>query len=725
MSRQKSVRIHPVLRWLALFGIAVIVFADCLPIATGPITVNGVVVGRGIVGSGAHSCKGSAGWDGVPAATFVPVGGVMDTHTPYLLVTGAPSGGNLGHLYVGVHVENAEKFSSGDQLTIFFDTDSNGSFDGKDFALHFEIGPGTPPSNEDCQGPPNKITMYTLSAGKWANPVDNPGGITAMTSWDYDNSAPDPEYQIWELEVDINLSTLGITIPAAGSKVGIGGVLYLNEPAMGGTSIAFAYPSSVTTDANPNDIDPNLLGVTAGNLAKYDVGSCGFDVTVDTTGSTDTKGSTNQFTRFPSTISGTLSGRQTNSFVTEIKFYDPGGSSGSVAAPNSGTMNFTLIPYGSGGPLESIPLGSFPAAFDHLNQIAVVSGDTLQWPRTEADYAPHRTTFANAGHTCVKVDVGGFTVDKIASNDSLQQNLTFTHLSTAKDSFHIRAPKEVRESYMDNGYIDFVLRPRWQNVPKTSMPPDPRTQPAGKFSYKFLNAGPLGLKYAGNGYWIIRLKPGEDKVVEVALTGGPMPYKVMQTHVPATAGGTLLAPSSGTNPVIVPVKEGMMVTLIANGLMSVDPNHTGYLQNTPEGFGYREKVRGTFLMDAKGAYVPWQNIGTLIGSFDKFKTSFRIGGSTGVVVPSGVTELFLAINDEAGKYGDNAGAGFDVNVVLSPATTLPTRIAKSGNALKLPDRVNLDAAMPHFNIDVMQWHKAQKGLVPDGYVTWAIYDSHP
>ena len=103
MQVQSAVRIHPLLRLLALLAAAAIVFADCLPIATGPITINGIVVGRGIVGSGGPSaCKGSAGWDGVPAGTFVPVNGIPDTHKGSLFATGSTSGGTGGFGATGV-----------------------------------------------------------------------------------------------------------------------------------------------------------------------------------------------------------------------------------------------------------------------------------------------------------------------------------------------------------------------------------------------------------------------------------------------------------------------------------------------------------------------------------------------------------------------------------------------------------------------------------------------
>src|ERR1019366_64267 len=399
----------------------------------------------------------------------------------------------------------------------------------------------------------------------------------------------------------------GIAIPASG-KIGMGAKLTILTPVgVGGTSIVLDYPQNLLCDAmgsncqtNPNDIDPNTGGVTPAKLAIFDIGTCGFDVVIDQITSTDTKSQTNYFTTFPTAIGGTLSGSQTNTFNATVRFYDPANPLATtlVGAPDAGGVRLFTMPYGSSGFVGSpiqLSTSDLPASFTQLGQTQVV---TVQWPTKEAQYAPHRADFATAassigGHTCFKAELHGLPVNIKEAADVVQINLTFTAMSTVKDSFHIKTAKE--ERYATGGYVEYLLRPRWQNVPKGSLSPDPRKHPKGKFGFEFENAKALKLKYLGKGYWLLRMKQGEDKLVKMELTGGPMPFKTTKIHVSPKAGGKLFNPSSGEDAMMVPVQEGATMSIVANGRVSVDRGGEGRGENGPEGFANRAKYQSRFL----------------------------------------------------------------------------------------------------------------------------------
>jgi hypothetical protein len=310
------------------------------------------------------------------------------------------------------------------------------------------------------------------------------------------------------------------------------------------------------------------------------------------------------------------------------------------------------------------------------------------------------------------------------ANDFRQQNLTFSHLSTLRDSFLIQASKK-QESPQD--FLEYLLRARWKNLPEKFVSPNPDKPVKGLWNYQFPNAAAIGLNPIGNGYYLVRLRPGEERRVEIEVTGGAMPMSTRVFRLSPRAGGRAVNPPSGEPPLIVPVKPGMTVTIVAKGLITLDRYDKRHPQNTPEGFSDREMGNKRFLMSPKGAYVPSENIGTLIGSFDQnFRTSFRIGGASSFVVPAKATRLFLAVNDIAGQYKDNTGKGFEINVVMTPPVFLPTRLAIAGNAaIGLPGRADPGANLPRLDIDLINLERAEKLLRPAGYVSYSFYGSNP
>jgi hypothetical protein len=695
------------------------VFGECLPLIVGSFTVNGIVVGKALGGGGSPpgACTADAGWGGVRANVFEPVKGMPDTHLSRMFFVGRAAGPNLDRIYVAIHVENDDGFDANDIATLYFDANNNGTFDAPDFALRVEMGPATPPVNEACNQTANSVTFFRFSGGSWvpqALPVAT--AVTVKTSYDYDTAMPDPEGRIWEMEMEIRPADLGMTMPVA-TGLRFGAKLYIDEPGNGTRVLAF--PAGLTTDDNPNATGPNDGAVTPAKLATLTVGTCGFDVQILSVDGVDHLGNSGKFTRYPNTIPSPLGESQRNKFKAQVLFTNPADSAdvSAVAVPNTGTVSFGVRPW-NGDFTGNFPMGTQLTDFTALGQVKSVQ---VSWPKNETDYSPARALLAAANHVCLKVSLSGFATNLNEPGDVMNKNLYFTTASTVKDRFLIQSPRQEGPG----GVNVYKLRARWANLPDKLINKDPLKPVSGRWNYRFTNAAKIGLKDIGNGWYRIELKPNQQVWVDVEMTGGTMPVKVGQYKLSSRAGGLAATPPSGEPPLSIPVKPGMMVTVVANGLVNVSRDVKRFSANGPDGFVDREMSQREFLLNPKGAFAGWQNIGALIGSFDNFNTSFVVGGTRSFIVPDKVERLSLAINDVAGDYEDNTGKGFSLSVILTPPMFLPTRLASPGNPGNgLPVLAAPGVNLPQFHVDVLQFEERNKLLRPAGYVSYAVYNTH-
>src|SRR5262249_61123904 len=85
----------------------------------------------------------------------------------------------------------------------------------------------------------------------------------------------------------------------------------------------------------------------------------------------------------------------------------------------------------------------------------------------------------------------------------------------------------------------------------------------------------------------------------------------------------------------------------------------------------------------------------------------------------------LAVNDVAGQFGDNSGAAFDLNVVATPPTVLPTKLSSPANPkLGLPAFPQPSANLPMLVIDFARVDAPNKAILPIGDVAYGVYDAH-
>ena len=145
--------------------------------------------------------------------------------------------------------------------------------------------------------------------------------------------------------------------------------------------------------------------------------------------------------------------------------------------------------------------------------------------------------------------------------------------------------------------------------------------------------------------------------------------------VPAKAGGrqSNARIPSGDAPVYVKVNGGSTL-LIANFSMHDNGDDTQFVDVDGKGRllppngpgGLSNELLQKALKEVAGFKLllsPRSPLGSLVGSFDNFKTSFLIAEGVQVRVPAGATFLALGINDAIGLYGDNTGTGFRVKVM--------------------------------------------------------------
>lgn len=144
--------------------------------------------------------------------------------------------------------------------------------------------------------------------------------------------------------------------------------------------------------------------------------------------------------------------------------------------------------------------------------------------------------------------------------------------------------------------------------------------------------------------------------------------------VPAKAGGrqaNAVIPS-GDAPVYVKVNAGSTL-LIANfsfhssddtQFVDIDGTRKLFPPNGPAGLS-NELLQKALkeVAEFKLLLSPTSPLGSLVGSFDNFRTSFPIAEGGQVKVPAGATHLALGINDAIGLYNDNNGTGFRVKVI--------------------------------------------------------------
>jgi len=713
---------------------------NCLPVASPTPKVDGIVATDPFcIMSG--GCD--AAWAGAPYSFFQIIGGGASTNAA-VFISSKLTAGKPDDLFLGVHLENVDQLSVSDVVTLYFDTNDDGV---PEFALQYEVGPVAPIlMGTDTSGTlqPHTVAYYTFMAGSYVQQA-TPPEPTLVSRVAY-NLPGGGMPGIWELELHVNINTLGFQ--ATTGKLRFGAKLYTK--ASGGTQLAYDWPNGLTTDATFIDHGPGAgTGGDPLTLDRRNVSaSCQGDVQAIQLSSSSQLGP-NTFFR-PTTDGGPLPGppgtpvplASQTTFSAAAQFTNTGdaGDTSPLGGPNNGFIHFFIRPWGM-GPVATIEM--LPAAAANITQFGTPFPGTVSWPLTNADWNSNAASFQNASsnHACFEVKLEGFPSDSTFAapgiNDDQQINLSYSHASTIRDKVLIHAlgtpsPGAPKENY--------ALHVRWDNVP-VSQVRDPgqkecwlhrlcdRLHHRTYWQTQFVNGPDLGIRpLKQRGYYSLQLAPGEEVALDVELTGAVMPVPSQAIHIAPGAGGQVLSPASGTAPVSVPIPAGGTVTVVAHdGVISVSgANEIGvnFGSHNANGFAQPAFKGKTFLL-ASREMEPWVRTGALIGAFKAdFSDSFFIGTANTFFAPPGAATLFLAVNDVAGQYGDNSGPGFDVNVIATPPPSLPTKLSQPANPkLGLPAIAQPAANLPMLVMDLVKVDPVKQVAVPVGYVAYAIYDS--
>jgi hypothetical protein len=710
----------------------------CLPSVTTAPVIDGVVATDPFH---LHNANSDLTWAASPYQEFSIVqGGAPGSLRAAIFAAASIAGGKPDHLYLGVHVEGAEQFSSRDVVTIYVDSDGDGT---PNFALQYTgVGPNSTAqgvqTNQVLDTPP---TYFTFNAGTWqAQALPAETKLKSRTAWNFGGG---PITGIWELEIDANLTSLGV---ATGTTLKFGAKLYVAHSNQNISPVPFDWPVDMIKDLNPNDsapgaatsggADPNSLdsrSVPSDNL------SCIGDLRIVSFSSHSNLGDNTFYRPKSSDFQGdNLPEPFQTSLFASASFVNTGDVSNQspLGGTNTGNIRFTLMPWGAGA-VDTFDVGT--ASFT-IQNFGTPFPTTMKWPATLTQWSPHSNAFLNlSDHVCYKVSLEGFTVDGDTSNNAPPQiNLSYMHMSTHRDKFLIHALGTASPGAPKDEYL---MNVRWNNVSKSPAKKGHDDDDdwwhrlcawfhhREKWQAKIINSSSLGLKPLGGGYYSFKLAPGQEVTAEIELSGAAMPVTPQVIHVSPRAGGKVLSPASGDDAVAVSIPDGGMITVVATGRMSVSPGGSvaGQILEThnANGFPTRESASGKFLLSSK-VFVPWQVAGALIGAFSPdFSDSFFIGTDNTFYGTPGATKLYLAVNDVAGAFGDNSGEGFEANVIATPPTPLPTKLSWPANPqLGLPGFPQTAANLPMLAVDVMKVDPVNKAVIPAGNVVYAAYASN-
>jgi hypothetical protein len=691
---------------------------QCVTLFNNPISVDGVI-GGGAIGSAPSptgSCLPDVQWAGRAAPEFESIGGAGLTSavSRVMLAAYGSTFGTIDTFYVGIHNENDPGFNADDNVTLYFDTGTIGTFDSQDFAISVELGPITEPiGREECNKRPTHVDLFTYNPiqHRWeARPLPTTSEpIMVRTSYDY-NIAADPENEIWEAEIAIDLQALGLAIdPAAGLR--FGGKMHVNTPGYGTEYLTF--PQGATSVLTP--ADPNLGGFVPAKIDGLTTGACAGDVVITAIDSTSPGGAVGSFKRFGPNTVWPLSPEQTNHLTAKVRFTntDLVGDTSTILYPNTGSIELELQPYNAGF-LGKVSLPVRHITFESFREELV----DIPWPITQADYLQYQSMFNQADHVCYFARLQGFQFNMNAP-DKKQKNLHFVTASEIPpDYFAVQPFGE------EGGERVYYMRAHWANVP-TEWIGEPSIKPKPYlWSYAFMDPdtiGSQGLTDIGNGWYRFVLY-GKRQDIGVKINAGVMPTQVENYELSAQAGGSLFG--DGSEPLEIPVKPNSAVTIIANGEINLFHSHYEKLANGPNGFRDADPNQSAQYLLSSVGYTPSQQVGALIASFDNFATSFSIGATSTFVVPVWAKGLWVAVNDRVNEYGNNKGS-FLLSVSKTDATTYPTRLRLPGSPKNgIPDNVEAGVNLPQLLVDVYQVDEDAGWAQAAGSATWVIYESH-
>jgi hypothetical protein len=290
--------------------------------------------------------------------------------------------------------------------------------------------------------------------------------------------------------------------------------------------------------------------------------------------------------------------------------------------------NFGLSP---GQSYANVPVSGNPTASVNIAPTVAHTFQTDPWTLT----GPQRDDYKNNVHQCIRVELTSTNPGTVFINSSAQRNMDFvdTHSPFSKTAAYtskgIEPGRRVDFTLREN-FINFDPKLPWTSDIRNATRTNPRTYRA-------------------------QLGSGADGVLDITVTPPNIRITPVAVAIPPGTGGT--RPN-----VRFPVASGELVTVVAFGSVTIDGVPVGGAGS----FAARssdDKPESPTLPDLPG--VTKLRPGTLIGSFDGFRTQFVIGTSATAKVPEGSQELQLKLFDTPQGYEKQRGEGLQLEVVRS------------------------------------------------------------
>jgi hypothetical protein len=271
------------------------------------------------------------------------------------------------------------------------------------------------------------------------------------------------------------------------------------------------------------------------------------------------------------------------------------------------------------GSWANIPVAGNPTADVDIAPTAAHTFQTGVWTLSMAE----RTAYQNHVNQCVRVELTSTNPNTVFINPTAMRNMQFVVTSSP---FRERAAISARGVEVPGRRVDFTLRENFINF-------DPQL----RWTTEIGNATRLSDKL-----YRAQLGTGADGVLDISVLPPDIRIPSVAVNVPAGTGGP--RPN-----VKLAVAAGELVTVIASGSTLIDGTPvTGAGGGLPRG-------------DDKSGIAP----GTLLGSFDGFRTQFVIGTSATLKVPDGSGELQMKLYDTPAGYEKQRGEGLQLQVVRS------------------------------------------------------------
>ncbi len=592
-----------------------------VPGVSGPPTVNGVIAG-------------DLGWTDSFRYLFVNGSTVPDT-----IAQGIKDNNNL---YLSFEVNNDTSFDDNDVIVLTFDPG-----DGPSNHRRIHIFPVFQGVGAAVGGAPREVDYWTDSS-TWntnaATKIVNPAWLVNNIRVASASSGASQNHWYVEMKIPITgapsagaATDTGINFPASGTFGFYMDVIRVATSAGSSTAAERVWPPGAPTifpflEANTPAPGTWGKGTLGGSICN---GVSVYSSTIITNNTPPSVISLNSSNIFSALVYNTTT-NATGTFIAANKV------KATFKIANwgiPGASNWALVPAAGNPTSSSAASATIPAATMMAAGTSTLS--TGAWVLG----AQTQTPFAANTHQCILVELDSDDPGTVFVNKSAWTNMDFAVTAS---------PFEASAKVGTKGY---KLPPGQDSHEFILTEYDYNTDPVAKWVSQI-----RGVQQIGPRQHTLRARPETDADLFTSVTPPNVKIPSLDVSLVPGAGGP------DQKPMVVQVKPGDLVTVIAEGLLRLRRTQERPFDQPvgPNGIDVGEKFAGEQYLLSK-QQNPYTRVGALIGSWDGFKeSSFIVGQAATLKVPKNAIALHLAINDFAAGYKEQSGEGYRIQVVETP-----------------------------------------------------------